>query len=292
MGKSDTGSKDQGGMNTETTHMRHGVSIIEGSLAAVLFACVISATHAQTKPARATIGEPVVSTMWVGNSFFYYNNSMHNHVLGLARAANPQLRPRATSVTISGSGIEWHDVESYFRPNAIGRYSFVGDNEIAFNKPGRQFDTVILMDCSQCPIHPQLKSTFHEHAKKHSDTIRRHGARPVFFMSWAYKDRPEMTAQLAEQYTIAGNANDALVIPAGLAFAKAVARQPSLELYQPDKRHPSLAGTYLAASTTYGALFGRSPVGSKYVAGLDAATAQFLQSIAWETVQEYYGRAQ
>ena len=59
-----------------------------------------------------------------------------------------------TSVTISGSGMDWHDMESYFRPNGIGRYSFVGDNEIVFNKPGRQFDGVIMMDCSQCPIHP------------------------------------------------------------------------------------------------------------------------------------------
>jgi len=36
----------------------------------------------------------------------------------------------------------------------------------------------------------------------------------------AYKDKPEMTVQLAEEYTIAGNESDALVIPAGLAFAK------------------------------------------------------------------------
>jgi hypothetical protein len=39
-------------------------------------------------------------------------------------------------------------------------------------------------------------------------------------MTWAYKDKPEKTAQLAEQYIIAGNDNDALVIPAGLAFAQ------------------------------------------------------------------------
>ncbi len=252
-------------------------------------ALIVCGAQAQVKPKRTDIGEPVQSTMWVGNSFFYYNNSMHNHVGNLVRAADPKSNPRGTSITISGSGIEWHDMESYFRPNAIGRYSFVGDNEIVFNKPGRQYDTVILMDCSQCPIHPQLKSTFHEYAKKHSDTIRKHDARPVFFMSWAYKDKPEMTAQLAEQYTIAGNANDALVIPAGLAFAKAVSRRPTLELYQPDKRHPSLAGTYLAASTTYAALYRKSPVGNKYLAGLDAATAQFLQGVAWETVQEYFG---
>jgi hypothetical protein len=247
-----------------------------------------STAGAQTRPTRMELGASGQSIMWVGNSFFYYNNSLHNHFGNMVRAADPKARIRGTSITISGSGIEWHDLESYFRPAAIGRYSFVGDNEIVFNKPGRQYDTVILMDCSQCPIHPQLKSTFHEFAKKHSDAIRQYGARPAFFMSWAYKDKPEMTQQLADEYTRAGNANDALVIPAGLAFAEAVEKRPALELYQPDKRHPSLAGTSLATATTYAALYRKSPAANTYLAGLDAATAQFLQGVAWETVQEYY----
>ena len=99
-----------------------------------------------------------------------------------------------------------------------------------------------------------------------------------------------MTAQLAEAYTVAGNANNALVIPAGLAFARAREKQPELNLYAPDKRHPSLAGTYLAACTTFAALTGRSPVGNSYLANIDAPTAAFLQNVAWETVQEYYGK--
>ena len=99
-----------------------------------------------------------------------------------------------------------------------------------------------------------------------------------------------MSAQLAEQYTLAGNDNDALVIPAGLAFAKAIARRPDLELYQPDKRHPSLIGTYLAACTAYAAVFKKSPVGNGYVAGIDPAIARFLQQTAQDTVQEYFGR--
>jgi hypothetical protein len=107
-------------------------------------------------------------------------------------------------------------------------------------------------------------------------------------MSWAYADKPEMTAQLAEAYTVAGNANDALVIPAGLAFARVREKQPELSLYVADKRHPTLAGTYLAACTVYAALTGRSPVGNSYVAGLDQPTAQLLQPAAWETVQDYY----
>jgi hypothetical protein len=263
-----------------------------GALTSLVFLVLLfSDLLAQTKPQRADIGgEPPRSILWVGNSFFYYNNSMHNYVASLVRAADPKSVHRATSVTISGSGFDWHDVESYFRPNGIGAYSFVGDNEIVFNKFDKPFDAVVLSDCSQCPVHPQLKTVFHEYAKKHSDTVIKHGARPVFLMTWAYKDKPEMTAQLAEEYTIAGNNNNVLVIPAGLAFAKAIGKRSDLEFYQPDKRHPTLIGTYLAASTTYAAIYKKSPVGNSFTRDIDAKTANFLQSVAWETVQEYFAR--
>jgi hypothetical protein len=230
------------------------------------------------------------SALWVGNSFFYYNNSMHGHVGQLVAASEPKFRFSGVSVTISGSGADWHDVESYFRPKAIGGYTFDRDNNIVFRKPdaGKLFDLAIMMDCSQCPIHPQLSSVFREYAAKNAATVRRHGAQPVFFMSWAYADKPEMTAGLARAYTQAGNEHNALVIPAGLAFAVSIERNPGLNLYAADKRHPSLAGTYLAACTVYAALFRKSPVGLGYTAGLDAATARHLQMVAWDTVRAYY----
>ena len=112
----------------------------------------------------------------------------------------------------------------------------------------------------------------------------------MLFMSWAYKDKPEMIKDLAEQYTIAGNANDMLVIPAGLAFSNAIAKRPDLEFYQPDKRHPTKIGTYLAALTAYAAIWGKSPVGISYSAGLDKDLAAFLQNVAWDTVRTYYGK--
>jgi hypothetical protein len=241
-----------------------------------------------TKPKVISSGiENPASLLWVGNSYFYYNNSMHNHMLNLLRSATPTYAFRQSSATISGSGFGWQDVESLFRPNAIGGYSFDASNNVVFNKIERLFDVVMMMDCSQCPIHPQLSGNFTEYAKKNSDIARKNGAKPVFFMSWAYADKPEMTAQLAEAYTRAANDNDAFVVPAGLAFARAIAERPAVQLYDPDKRHPSLAGTYLGAATVYAALFKKSPVGLKYHAGLGEEIASFLQKIAEETVQAY-----
>ncbi len=246
---------------------------------------------AQTKPAVRDSGvENLSSALFIGNSFFYYNNSLHGHLGQLLAASTPRRTMRMVSATISASGLGWHDVESYFRPNALSSYSFTADNRIVTNKFDRLFDVAIMMDCSQCPVHPTFAPQFHEYAKKHSDTVRRHGTKPVFFMSWAYADVPEMTAQLAEAYTQAGNANNALVIPVGLAFAKSVAQRPQVNLYASDKRHPSMAGTYLSAVTVYAALLKQSPVGLPYTAGLDEPTARFLQTVAWETVQDYLAR--
>ena len=269
--------------------LRHAVRILGLAALTVLLA---PPADAQTRPKVLEAGvERPASAIFIGNSFFYYNNSLHNHVRLLLLSADPQARFRATSVTISGSGSDWHDVESYFRPNALGSYSFDANNNIVFNRNERLFDLAIMMDCSQCPVHPQLKTVFRDYARKHSDTARKHGARPVWFMSWAYADKPEMTEELAEAYTQAGNDNNAFVIPAGLAFARAMKQRPDLVLYAPDKRHPSVAGTYLAATTVYAALFKKSPAGLSYTAGLDAPTAALLQAAAWDTVQDYF-RAQ
>jgi hypothetical protein len=261
---------------------------VMGSVAAVLGACATAPTPAPAAPKSARTGD-VQTLLWVGNSFFYYNNSMHGHV-GQILSTVGMRGTRATSATISGSGINWHDVAAHFKPGGVASYSFVGDNEVRFNKFERPFDAVLMMDCSQCPVHPQLQSVFYEFAKKHSDTVRSNGAEPAFFMSWAYADKPEMTQQLAAEYIKAGKQNNALVVPAGIAFANSIAKRPDINLYIADKRHPSLAGTYLGACVVAASVYKKNPVGSTYNAGLPADVAAHLQAVAWETVQAFHAK--
>ncbi len=247
------------------------------------------AARAQTAPTVHSLPSQPEGLMWVGNSFFYYNNGMPG-MFG-ALAASGQSRTRNSMITMGGSGFDWHDVASYFRPGAVGRYSFDGNNVIHFAAPGAKlFDVTLLMDCSQCPLHPQLRESFFATGRAHAATVRQHGALPIFFMSWAYEDKPEMTEQLASAYTQLGNETNALVIPAGLAFARARAQRPALALYVADKRHPTLAGSYLGAATAYAAIFNRSPEPLSYTAGLEPELAAFLRRVAWETAQGYYRR--
>ncbi len=72
----------------------------------------------------------------MGNSFFYYNNSMHGHYREIANSLEPKAGFRGVAVTISGSGIDWHDMDNYLRPGLIGKYSFVPGNKIVFNNEG------------------------------------------------------------------------------------------------------------------------------------------------------------
>ena len=55
----------------------------------IAFTAVCAHAHAATKPARTSIaGAPPKSILFVGNSFFYYNNSMHR----------PQPRPESAHI--------------------------------------------------------------------------------------------------------------------------------------------------------------------------------------------------
>ena len=55
-----------------------------------------------------------------------------------------------------------------------------------------------------------------------------------------------------------------------------------------DQEHESIHGTYLAANVIYSTIFRQSPKGLPYrPAGVSAEEADFLQGVAWATVQEW-----
>ena len=267
------------------THWLTGAALV-----LVLSAC--AQTPPATPAATAASRTPPQSMLWVGNSFFYYNNSMHGHVGNLLRTSAEGNRGwRQTSATISGSGLNWHDMESHFKPGGMGSYSFGAGNTVVFNTGERKlpklWDAVLMMDCSQCPVHPQLSPLFEESVAKNAAITRKHGAEPILFMSWAYQDAPEMTATLADAYLKMAAAHQTRVVPAGPAFARSIAKRPDLNLYVADKRHPSPAGTYLAACTVLASVYRINPVGNSYTAGLPADVVAHLQGIAAETVRDF-----
>ena len=141
--------------------------------------CWTEAVRAPTTPRVTTLGPtPPQMYMWIGSSFFYYNNGISPQVMQLARGeVGGGPAHRATLIAISGSGLNWHDVELYFRPNAVGSYVFDNSNKITFNTAKKKYEAAIIMDCSQCPIHPQLAPIFFKTSRKMRKSCGRMGRR-------------------------------------------------------------------------------------------------------------------
>ncbi len=212
--------------------------------------------------------------LFVGNSFTYYNNSLHRHFRQLTYSAGlftPE-NSRARIMTISGGELPEH---------AGGFERVLG---------GDDWDVVVLQGHSLGPISEGTAEPFRKAARNFAGLAREQGTRPVFFMTWAYAGSPEMTAQLDKAYTDIGRELNAQVVPVGLAFARVTSERPDIVLRTSDARHPSLAGTYLAACTFFAALYSQSPEGLDYDAGLDRDTVAYLQRVAWRTVQDYASR--
>ena len=229
------------------------------------------------------------SVVFIGNSFFYYNNGVHKPTLGMVKAS-PALGKghRFRNITINSSSLEWHDIESYVTNEKIGSFSITSENLYKKYEP-EKYDLAIMMDCSQCPIHPDRKDLFNFYVDSHSQTLRNFAVEPSLLMTWAYKDKPEMINGLSSAYIAAGNRNNIMVFPVGLAFQLSQLENPSIELYTPDKRHPSKAGTYLMAAVIYSSIYNVSPINNSYDYDLGSEVQLKLQETAWKSLLSYKG---
>ena len=229
------------------------------------------------------------SLMFVGNSFFYYNNSLHNHLRKIISGNKSVDTISTRSITINGSSLSWHPVDAYLDNKDIGRFRIDSNNDNKYiESEDTSIDAVIFMDCSLCSIHPKTKDNFHKYVAKHSETIRARGAEPMLFMSWLYKNKKDMVFELREEFIKAANANDILLVPAGEAFHNLNLTHPEIDLYTPDMRHPSAEGTYLAAAVVFGTLFKKKTEGNKNIMNLDPEDALKIQKIADKTVNEFF----
>lgn len=245
--------------------------------------------HAEApKPAvKALKIEKPQRLLFVGNSYLYYGDSLHNHVRRMVIAAGHYKKKKLKykSATISGSALFDHNIGSYLEPGKL--------------RVKNPFQVVILQGGSAVGWSKKRPPKFKETVAEFSKKIAAAGGETALYMTHAYVEPhkrvdPNMTRTLEKLYVEAGNANGALVIPVGLAFEEAYKQRPDMTLHKTyDGSHPDLIGTYLAASVVYASLYGQSPVGNPYdyFGKIDKETVTFLQKVADKTVQKFYGRS-
>ena len=220
---------------------------------------------ARTAPDRASQAQPA-NVLFVGNSFTYYNDSLHNHLRRLMRSAEISRDGRIRIMTISGGHLFEHSGLSGMLQT-------------------EDWDIVVLQGHSLEAHDPDRLKRFFSAARQHVDAIRKSGAEPLLFMTWAYSGRPEMTQVISNNYHRIGRETGTPVAPVGHAFAQVTRQHPEITLIHEDRRHPTVAGTYLAASVFLGVLYGQSAQGLDYTAGLEPEVARVLQDAAWAVVR-------
>ena len=209
--------------------------------------------------------------LFIGNSFTYYNNSLHYHVEQLRRNA---MKPKDfkpynfRAATIAGGF--WHEQKA-------GLDSLTA---------GKGWDVVVMQGHSREAIDDDKKLIFKASLKESMALLKQRGASPMLFMTWAYKHRPEMIKQLEPSFIELARELNVTLVPVGSAFHRSLSARPELNLHAADGIHPSRVGTYLAACVFYMMFYKESPQGLHYTMGLEEETASFLQRIAAETVAD------
>ena len=246
------------------------------------------AALAAAQPVPAVKQRPVdvpKNILFVGNSYFYYNDSLHNHVRRMVDAAGilKEKEMHYKSATIGGAPLSEQDVKGLLTPGRLGK---------------EPFEIVILQGNSGAALTDKRRQSFHDKVVEFNADIHAAGAKTVLYMTHAYvtpnkQASPDMMRKVEDMYVSVGNEVGAYVIPVGLAFEESYRRRPDFRIQKDyDGSHPNLYGTYLAACVVFASLYGKSPVGNTYdyYGAVDKASAAYLQQVAWDTVQKFYGR--
>jgi hypothetical protein len=226
---------------------------------------------------------PHKRVLFVGNSYLYYNDSLHNHVKRMAIERFPAMEEEFIykSSTIGGAMSWHHDFDHLLNSKNIG----VKDS----------FNLIILQGGSSEPLSEKSRVKFKNTVKQVKEIAKKNGTKLALYMTHAYVPPDErfkinMINDISSLYIEAGKKNDLVVIPVGIGFKNAYEAKPTIKLHNIDGTHPSLLGTYLAACIVYGVLYGESPEGLEYnyYGKISDQDKIFIQKIAQSTIEDFF----
>ena len=214
------------------------------------------------------------SILFIGNSYTYYNDMPTAIFMEVATKNGYQLN--VTAITKGGQKLsQFADPED--------EYGAMVEKELTGTK---KYDYVILQEQSVRPASDNA-SDFYDAVRSLSERIRAAGATPVLYATWGRKTghsvlsqygwtNESMTWKLAAAYQAIGDELGINVVHVGLAFYDVYTAQNDIELYDPDKTHPSYLGSYLAAVTLFADIFNVDPTLLEYKGTLTNDNAKVL----------------
>lgn len=248
--------------------------------------------------------------LFIGNSFTYQNDI--DKMVGEIMEAQSSGRVFSTRVALGGYRLFDHldDIVDNDLESPIRQLLIDGSEEI------RDWDLVVLQEQVETPglsSYEQEKAASLDSARMLAGLAENNGATVMLMETWAHALDPNdpdnpfpefivMQQQLAEANQniaaeLASNGIEATIAPAGGAFLIVYNKviesgedplaedSKFLQLYSEDRRHASLAGSYLAASVVAAKHTKMSVSEADWIPlGLDTDFAQYLRDVADQSV--------
>ena len=229
-------------------------------------------------------GVEPISVLFIGNSYTFYNDGVWNHFQKLAYAAG-------YNVAVDQVTIGSHRLYQFADPNESDP---AGGPVVEQKLTDNVYDIVFLQEQSTAPVDQYAQ--FESGVVTLANRIKEHNAdaQVILYQTWGRETgssdltgrgwtNETMTYDLAYGYAKAAALVDATVSPAGIAFHEVYSKNAStIDLYDADQTHPTLAGTYLASLVHIGTVLGAEAVEDAvaYTAGLNANTVAILKQAA------------
>ena len=211
---------------------------------------------------------PPLRVLFIGNSLTFYND-LPSLVEQLSAAAGVDRPLDAEMIARGGDSFFLHterrDDGAPLRVIAEGGW-----------------DVVVLQENGRLAARSGNESL--PYASRLVRAVRAAGAKPVFYMTWAYRDQAQALPRIRETYAGLGSRLEVEVAPVGEAWRLARDAAGDVDLFVDDGVHPNPEGSYLAACVIFSTLYQRSPEGLPNLA-IAPERAELLRQAARQAVE-------
>ena len=218
--------------------------------------------------------------LFIGNSYTHYN-TMPTEIF--AKILTAQGIKSTVKAITKGSYtlLQFADVNDEYGKQV---HDYLAANKV---------DVVFLQEQSSRPA--SSPGLFFDGVRAFKEKLAAEKAEVILYQTWGRKEphstlttngwtHETMAYKLAAAYEAIAEEMGYHLSEVGSAFLDIYKNHPEINLYADDNTHPSPTGSYLISLCHYARLYGLSPIGVKYTAGLNADTVKILQEAAHKAI--------
>lgn len=201
--------------------------------------------------------------LFIGNSHTYYNQGLATHLSKFRANDNLEFEPLIQEMAQGGFSLQDH----------------LGNATTIAKVKERDWDFIILQENTS--VAAQTLPETREAMIALADMVAQNDTKILLFMTWPYKENPEMLFGIKDTYEAGASAIKATIVPIGEQWLSIDANEDvEVNLYDSDGVHPSLEGTFFAAAKFYKTIYGKPPSDNPYQAALGDEVADYLKTKA------------